>query len=258
MGFAAVRASMAGLGLSLLMVAAPLGARAAEFTAAQKTAIEAIVKDYLIQNPEVLRDAMVELDRRQKEKEQQAQSSITSDPSSKLYTSPNQAVIGNARGTATLVEFFDYNCGYCKRALGDLAHLMQSDPNLKVILKDYPILTPGSIEAAQVASALRRQFQGDKFWQFHQALLGTRGPVGREQALDVARSMGADMDKLEKDMKDPAIQAGIDETMSVATALNLNGTPSYVVGQDVVVGAVGYDELKAKLDNAHKCGKATC
>jgi len=258
MGFGTVRAYMAGLGLSLLVIGAAFSARAAEFTAEQKTAIEAIIKDYLVQNPEVLRDAMVELDRRQKEKEQQAQAGITGDPSSKLYTSVNQAVIGNPQGTATLVEFFDYNCGYCKRALSDLANLMKADPSLKVILKDYPILTPGSIEAAQVASALRRQFQGDKFWQYHQALLGTHGPVGKEQALDVARSMGADMDKLEKDMKDPAIQAGIDETMSVASALNLNGTPSYVVGQDVVVGAVGYAELKAKLDNAHKCGKATC
>lgn len=258
MEFRTVRASIAGLGLSLVLVCVAVGARAAEFSAGQKAAIEAIIKEYLVQNPEVLRDAMVELDRRQKEKEQQAQLSITADPASKLYSSSHQAIIGNPQGTTTLVEFFDYNCGYCKRALSDLANLMKADPNLKVILKDYPILTPGSIEAAQVASALRNQFQGEKFWEYHQALLGTHGPVGKEQALDVARSMGADMDKLAKDMQDPSVQAGIDETMQVASSLNLNGTPSYVVGQDVVVGAVGYAELKAKLDNAHKCGKATC
>lgn len=241
-----------------LALACGSAAPAAEFSTQQKAAIEAIIKDYLIKNPEILRDAMVELDRRQKEQEKQAQLTITGDPSSKLYTSAHQAIIGNPQGTATLVEFFDYNCGYCKRALADLANLMKNDANLKVILKDYPILTPGSIEAAQVASALRNQFQGEKFWEYHQKLLSTRGPVGKDQALEVARDMGADMDKLTKDMQDPAVQAGIDETLQMASALNLNGTPSYVVGEDVVIGAVGYAELKTRVDNAHKCGKATC
>jgi protein-disulfide isomerase len=251
-----LRAAIPALCLGAALAFGP--ARAAEFSPDQKTAIEAIVKEYLVQNPEVLRDAMVELDRRTKAAEAAAQRAITADPGSKLYTSSAQGVVGNPKGTATLVEFFDYNCGYCKHALADVAKLMSTDPNLKIVLKDYPILTQGSVEAAQVASAVRQQFQGEKFWEFHRQLLSTRGPVGKDQALEVARELGADMGQLAKDMADPAIQSGIDETLQMAQALNLSGTPSFIVGQDVVVGAVGFDELKTKVDNAHKCGKATC
>jgi protein-disulfide isomerase len=253
-----LRAAVPAFGLAAALAFGSPVARAAEFSPDQKTAIEAIVKDYLMQNPEVLRDAMVELDRRTKAAEAEAQRTITADPASKLYASAAQGVVGNPNGTTTLVEFFDYNCGYCKHALGDVAKLMSADPNLKVVLKDYPILTQGSVEAAQVASAVRNQFQGDKFWEFHRKLLSTRGPVGKDQALDVARELGADMDKLTKDLSDPAIQAGIDETLQMAQSLNLSGTPSFVVGQDVVVGAVGFEQLKTKVDNAHKCGKSVC
>jgi protein-disulfide isomerase len=252
------RAALPAFGMSLALALSGHSVRAAEFSDDQKAAIQGIIKDYLLQNPEILKDAMVELDHRQKAREQESQLKITADPTSKLYTSSQHAVIGNPQGTATLVEFFDYNCGYCKRALGDLANLMKADTNLKVILKDYPILTPGSVEAAQVAGAVRQQFTGDKFWEFHRKLLSTRGAVGKQQALDVARDLGADMDRLAKDMQDPAIQSGIEETMQMASTLNMNGTPSYVVGQDVVIGAVGYAELKSKLDNARKCGKAAC
>ena len=182
---------------------------------------------------------------------------ITTRPA-QLFSSPHQAVVGNPNGKVTLVEFFDYNCGYCKKSLDDLAKLIKEDPNLRVVLKDFPVLGPGSVEAAQVAWRVRNQFNGDKFWAFHQKLLLTRGPVGKAQALAVAKDMGADMDKLDRDMASPDVKAGIQEVMQIADGLNLTGTPSWVVGRDVVVGAVGYDELKGKIDNVAKCGKAVC
>ena len=219
-----------------LVVAAALVAfggplAASEFTPAQKTEMGGIIRDYLMANPEVLRDAIAELQNREKQAENDAQNKVASDLSGPLYSPANGSVIGNPNGKVTLVEFFDYNCGYCKHALGDLAQLMKTNPDMRVILKDFPILSPGSIEAAQVAIAARNQFKGDRFWEFHQKLLGSRGPVGRAQALAVAKDMGADMDRLQRDADKPEIKTGIAESNDLAKDLMLNGTPSYVVGQ---------------------------
>jgi protein-disulfide isomerase len=233
-------------------------ARATDISPTQKAEIQAIIKDYLMENPEILRDAINVLETREKTAEAEERGKLVSDTSGPLYSSPNQAVIGNPNGTITLIEFFDYNCGYCKRALSDLARLMKDNPDLRVILKDLPILSPGSVEAAQIASAARNQFKGDKFWEFHQKLLGSRGPVAKAQALAVAKDLGADMDRLAKDAAVPSVAAGIEESDQLAKNLQLNGTPSYVIGQEVVVGAVGYDALQSKVTNIRKCGKAIC
>jgi len=228
------------------------------FTEPQKVEIQSVIKDYLLTNPEVLRDAITELERREDVAQSLKREKALSDSQSPLYTSQNQAVVGNPNGKVTLIEFFDYNCGYCKRALDDLAKLMKENPDLRVVLKDLPILSPGSIEAAAVATAARNQFKGDKFWEFHQKLLGSHGQVGKAQALAVAKDLGADMDKLNKDSIAPSVKEGIQENDDIAKGLMMNGTPSYVVGGEVIVGAVGYDQLKAKLDNVRKCGKSDC
>ena len=157
-----------------------------------------------------------------------------------------------------MVEFFDYNCHFCKGALPDIAKLMKDDPNLHVVLKDFPVLGPGSVEAARVGSAVRNQLPGERFWDFHNKLLGMHGPIGKKEALAVAKEMGLDMAQLEKDMASKDVDDGLKETMAVADDLQINGTPTFVVGDAVVVGAVGYDELKNKVDAVHKCGHATC
>jgi protein-disulfide isomerase len=241
-----------GLGLAF----AP--ARSDEFSAAQKAEIQSIMKNYLLENPEVLRDAIAELENREKMAETAARQKIVSNLNGPLYGSAHQSVIGNPNGKITLIEFFDYNCGYCKRALDDLARLMKDNPDLRIVLKDFPILSPGSIEAAQIATAARNQFKGDKYWEFHQKLLASRGQVGRSQALAVAKELGADMDRLGKDAAAPGVMDGIEESEGLAKSLLMNGTPAYVIGQEVVIGAVGYEELKSKVDNVRKCGKAAC
>lgn len=234
------------------------GALAAEFTPEQRSEIGAIMKDYLIHNPDVLREAIDALEKHDKQVEAQARQTAVADQAGVLFSSPHQANVGNPKGDATLVEFFDYNCHYCKGALPDIVKLMQGDPNLKIVLKDFPVLGPGSVEAAKVASAVRNQLHGDRFWQFHFKLLGEHGPVGKAEALAVAKEMGVDMDRLNKDMESPDVMAGLQEVMRTADALQINGTPTFVVGHDVVVGAVGYDELKQKIDSVHKCGHAVC
>lgn len=257
--------ALAGAGL----VAAAVLPAAAQTAPVPRGEVEAIVKDYLVKNPEVLhealmahpeilRDALVEMDRKQKADEETARVKAVSDNATLIFNSPHQAVLGNPNGKTTLVEFFDYNCAYCKKALDDMAKLIKTDPDLRVVIKDFPVLGPGSVEAAQVATALRSQFHGDKYWQFHQKLLSTRGPVAKAQALAVAKEMGADMDKLQKDMAKPETRQSIQEVMQIADSLQLSGTPSFVVGDDVVVGAVGYDEIRNRLDNVRKCGKASC
>ena len=229
-----------------------------EFTPAQKQELGDFIRDYLVSHPEVLRDAIVALDKHDKEVARAEREKAVSDRAGPLFSSPFQANVGNPNGGATRVEFFDYNCHFCKGALPDIAKLMKDDPNLKVVLKDFPVLGPGSVEAARVASAARNQLPGERFWDLHARLLGSHGPVGKAEALAVAKEMGLDMDRLAKDMQDPQIDSGLQEIMTMADSLQINGTPSFVVGQEVVVGAVGYDQLKDKIDSMHKCGRTVC
>lgn len=235
-----------------------LPARAAEFNNAQKAEIESTIRSYLLSHPELLREVSIELEKRQKAEEAELRGRVIADNRKALFDSPYQAVIGNPRGKITLVEFFDYNCGYCKRALGDVTSLIKAEPELRVVLRDFPVLGPNSVEAARVATAVRKQISGERFLEFHQKLLLGRGPNGKEQALAIARDMGLDMDRLQKDIKDPSVQASLEETVKIADELNLTGTPAYVIGDEAVVGAVGADELKKKVDAVAKCGKATC
>jgi len=168
-------------------------------------------------------------------------------------------VVGNPNGKTVLVEFFDYNCGYCKRTIDDIAELIKKNPDLKVILKDFPVLGPGSIEAAKVETAVRNQLTGEKFWDFHRTLLLSHGQVGKSQAMDVAKAKGVDMDKLGADMANQEVAAaGIAEVMNIGDRLGMNGTPSFIIGKEVVVGAVGFDTLQEKVSNTAKCGKAEC
>jgi protein-disulfide isomerase len=256
----------AWLAAAALALASPVSAQAPAATSApttvfndaQKAAIRELVKDFLLKNPEVVQEALVELERRQKENEQQARLKITQDKNGPLYTAKHNVSFGNPNGDVTIVEFFDYNCGFCKRGLADLQKLVTEDKNLRVITKDFPVLGPGSIEAATVALAAKQQLPTEKLWTFHQKLLASRGQVGKQQAMDAAKEAGADLARLTKDIDSPAVRSAIEENMQIADALGLTGTPTYIVGDDVVVGAVGYADLKNRIDNLRKCGRNAC
>jgi protein-disulfide isomerase len=161
---------------ALLATAAPQAARAQNFSPVQKDEIERVVHDYLIAHPEVLQEAMAELEKRQTVAEAEKHKSAVKEHAQKLFSSPTQVTLGNPNGNVTFVEFFDYNCGYCKRAMDDMLTLLKNDSNLKVVLKEFPVLGPGSVEAAQVAGAVRMQDKtGKKYLEFHTKLLGGRG-----------------------------------------------------------------------------------
>jgi len=218
------------------------------FSTGQRTEIEGIIKSYLVEHPEVLQAAMDALDKQQKQADaDKARETIKKDNAT-LFNSTHQVVLGNPQGDETVVEFFDYNCAFCKRALPDMMTLLKTNPNLKFVLKEFPVLGPGSVEAANVAVAARMQDPtGKKYIEFHQKLLGGRGPADKARALAVAKEVGFDMTRLEKDMNSDEVKTTIDEDMKLADSLGVSGTPTYVVGDEVVVGAVGLDELKAKL-----------
>lgn len=253
------RALALAAAVAALSLAATATTRAAgEFSAAQKTGIEKIVHDYLVANPEVIREAIDELEKRQKQAEAASREKAVNEQGDKLLASVNQAVVGNPDGDVTLVEFFDYNCGYCKQSLASVAKLIENDPKLRVVLKDFPILGADSVETAQIATAARMQLSPQKFWEFHKKLLSTRGHIGKPQALAAAKEAGADMDRLEKDAASPETQAALKEVATLADQLKFDGTPSWVIGKEAVVGGLPYAQLKAKIDNMRKCGKATC
>ncbi|MDJ0930770.1 DsbA family protein [Breoghania sp.] len=215
------------------------------------------IRTYLLKNPEIIRDALFELERRKAEAEQKERFATIDQNKSILFDSTRQAVLGNPKGDVTLVEFFDYNCGYCKRVLGDMNRLIDEYPNLRIVLKEFPVLGQGSVEAAQVATAVN-MIAPEKYDAFHQALLTTKGRANGAKAIAVTEQIGIDQAALTKALKDPEIGATLDESYGLAKSLELTGTPSYVIGEEIVFGAVGYDELKTKIDDIRACGSTSC
>ena len=200
-----------------------------------------------------MQDVMAELDKRQQAAEAEKHRSAVVENKATLFGSPHQVVLGNPQGNVTVVEFFDYNCGYCKRALPDMLTLLKTNSDLKFVLKEFPVLGEGSVEAAHVAVAARMQdSSGKKYLEFHQKLLGGRGAADKARALAVAKDVGFDITRIEKDMGSDEVKKTIDEDMKLADALGVSGTPSYVVGSQVVVGAVGLDGLKEKIKAERK------
>jgi protein-disulfide isomerase len=240
----------------LLMLAPPVAAE--EFSAPQKSEIERIVRDYLVSHPEVLQEAIAELEKRQAQADLEKTKAAVASNAETLFNSSRQVVLGNPNGDVTMVEFFDYNCGYCKRAMADMMDLLKNDSKLRIILKEFPVLGPGSVEAAKVAVAVRMQDKtGKKYLDFHQKLLGGRGQADKARALAAAKEAGFDVKRLEADMEGDEAKASLEESLKLGETLGLNGTPSYIVGSDVVVGAVGLEALRGKVATA-RCGKAVC
>src|SRR6187549_86187 len=193
------RSYAAACAVILTLAAAP-SSKADEFSSGQRSEVERIVREYLIAHPEVLQEAMNELDKRQTAVQAEKHKAAIKQYSDALFSSPRQVVLGNPNGNVTFVEFFDYNCGYCKRAMDDMVGIMKNDPKLKVVLKEFPVLGPGSVEAAQVAVAVRMQDPtGKKYLDFHQKLLSGRGQADKTRALAAAKEAGLDVARLEKD-----------------------------------------------------------
>jgi len=243
-----------------LALATPASAQTAQtFTPDQRGEIEKIVREYLLNNPQLLQEVMTELEKRQALADAEKHRAAIKEHAEVIFDSPRQVTLGNPKGDVTMVELFDYNCGFCKRALTDMMDLMKADPKLKVVLKEFPVLGEGSTQAAQVAVAVRMQDKtgGKKYLEFHQKLLTGRGAADKARAMAVAKEIGLDMARLEKDLASEEVKTTLAESFKIAEAIGLNGTPSYVIGNEAVIGAVGLATLKERV-NIARCGKATC
>lgn len=249
---------MLALGASVAFGAFTGVAQAQALSEAQKKEIQEVIKDYLLKNPEIIQETLIELDRRQRDAEIAARQKALKDLGPQLASSKFNGIAGNPQGDVTIVEFFDYNCGYCKRGLADLQKLIKDDSKLKVVLKDLPILSPGSRDAAAVALAVKAQVKPEVFWDFHARLMNKSGQIGKAQALEVAKAVGADLSAVEKEVGSADIASAFEESRRLADSLGLSGTPAYIIGDEVVIGAVGYDKLKVKIDSMRKCGKTEC
>lgn len=219
-----------------------------------------VVRDYMVANPGILEEVLAALEAKRQQDQVASRSDALDANRERIFRSPASPVVGNPAGDITLVEFFDYNCGYCKRMLPALLDLMESDPKLRVVFKEWPVLTDGSAEAARVALAVLK-VAPQQYLDFHVELMSQpagNGGVDGKRALQVAEDLGIDRAAVEEAAKSPEIDTEISETFKVAEALGLRGTPSYVVGNEVIPGAVSYEELQAKIAEARKTECQTC
>jgi protein-disulfide isomerase len=204
--------------------------------------------DYLARHPEAIEDALGRYESSEAAAAAAKQKAAIKANAAILFNSTRQVTLGNPKGDVTVVEFFDYNCGFCKRALSDLLDLIKQDAKVKVVLKELPVLGPDSVAAARVAVAVHLQDPGGaKYLAFHQQLLGSRGRIDQARALATAAGLGLDMARLGRDMASAEATATLDEVRKLARQLGINGTPSYVIGDTVVIGAVGLRALTAEV-----------
>ena len=205
----------------------------ADLGKADRAEFDAVIEDFIRNNPEVLRDALIALAAR--EEAERKQTGLA-----KVRDDMGDPVMGNPNGKITLYEFSDYNCGYCKRVFKPIQQLLHDNPDVRLVIKEFPILSQSSLVAAKAAIAT--QMQG-KFGAYHIAMMTYRGQITEEVVMRLAAQAGVDEKQLKLDMESQKTAAIIQRTREAATALEINGTPGIVVGNTVIPGAIGLDEL---------------
>ena len=224
----------------ILLLAFPAKAQDT-LTPEQKTAIEKLIREYLIANPEVLVEAAQALEKRQAAEEKIAQKQRVVANTAALFASADDFV-HNPDGRIPMVEFFDYQCGYCKRVLPAIQRLRAEIPDVRMIYKEYPILGPVSEYAARAAIASRRQ---GKYLRFHDLLMGFRGRLSERAVLEVAARAELDVAELETDMKAPEVKAVIEANIALGLTMQVRGTPAMFIGETYVPGAIPYAKMVA-------------
>jgi protein-disulfide isomerase len=232
------------LSLGLLTAAGSLAALAAADTGLTEEQFGTMVRNYLLKHPEVLRETIEALDKKEKAAETQASVEVISTRAKEIFRSSDDHVAGNPAGKISVVEFFDYNCGYCRHSLPDVLKLIDSDRDVRLVIKEFPILGPGSVTAAKAAIAARHQ---NKYWNFHLALMRTPGTVDDAKVFEVAKSIGLDIGKLKSDMENPEVARILAQNHAMAQALGIQGTPAFIIDQTLIPGAPGYDGLSSAV-----------
>jgi protein-disulfide isomerase len=228
--------------LATTLLVAPL--QAAEFSDAQKSEMGGIIREYLLENPEVLRDALIALQQREEAKQAESQKDQLKQNADAIFRSPGDFALGNPDASVTLVEFLDYNCGYCKKSLPTVEKLIESDKDLRIVFKEFPILSPGSVVAAKAAIAARKQ---DKYWELHQAFMRFAGAKDEATVLAIAEKTGLDMDRLKKDMEAPEVAEILSANTQLARTIGVEGTPGFIVDETLIPGAASVETFTAMI-----------
>ncbi len=217
------------------------------FSKKQQGDINDMIRAYILEHPEILPEAIQILQNRSKQ-------SLLQQNHTRLYEDGFSFIGGNIDGDVTVVEFFDYNCGYCKQALSTVERLKRADGNIRIIYKEFPILSETSYIASKAAMASSNQ---GKYKVFHKAMLRNKGSLTEDKIFEIARKNGLDVKKLAKDMTNPLLERNIQVNHSLAEALDITGTPSFVIGNTIIPGAVPYEQLVALIRQAREQAKAT-
>jgi protein-disulfide isomerase len=237
------------LACALLAIAPARPLEAAEFTPEQRKAIEAIIHDYMMQNPDVLIDALREAEAKASSDADVKAAQVLRDRRHEVFDDPATPVGGNPQGDVTIVEFFDYRCPYCKQVNPAIQKLLDQDRKLRFVYKEFPVLGEQSDIAARAALAARLQ---GKYEPFHNAMMSAKGQINEELVYRLAGSIGLDVDRLKRDMTDPEIDQALSANRSLAKALELRGTPGFVIGDHIIPGAIDLDALKTMVADARK------
>ena len=253
MGYAATTAVL-GLAFTGQQAQAEPGAG---FSPDQTKAIQGIIKDYLIANPDVMLEVQKVLEAKLEKQEAEKIKTALAENAKDLYRRPNSPTAGNTDGDITVTEFFDYNCGYCKKSYPDVAKLIGSDSKVRVVFKEFPILSKGSEEASRVALAARKQ---GKYWEFHSAMLESKAQANEASALKIAEKLGLDMAALKIDMDSPEVKAELLSVKDLAAKMGINGTPHFLVGDKSIAGAPQdlLPQLSSQIGELRKSGCAYC
>ena len=230
--------------LAASLIVGPVSAQDMTPEQVKELALEAI-----LENPEIIMEAVAIIQAREAEEAAAASAEVLTSERDLLENDPNAPVAGNPEGDVVIVEFFDYNCPYCRRAGKEVEALIEADPNVKLVYREWPILGEGSVVASRAALAAREQ---GKYEVFHHALMALEGRVNEQKVMQVAAEMGLDLDKLKADMQLPAIDQHIQTTMDLTRKLGFNGTPSFVVGENTVPGFVERDALEELVQKARE------
>ena len=238
--------------IALVGLLAPGRAAAAAFTPEQHQAIEAIVRDYLAKHPEeVLQTLQAAEDKMKSEAHDKASATLVK-RRQEVFDDPNSPVAGNPKGDVSLVEFFDYECPYCKEVEPALEKLLREDSQLRFVYKEFPVLGPASVTAARAALAARKQ---GKYDAFHRTMMALKGHIDDAAVFKVAAAVGLNIDQLKHDMSDPAVNTDLKANIKLAEALDIRGTPGFVIGDEIVPGAISFDDLKGLIAKARKTKK---
>ncbi|HUC66712.1 MAG TPA: DsbA family protein [Stellaceae bacterium] len=248
-----MRAPFLRLVLGLLLVL-PLAAptRADEpLTPAQKAAVEKIIHDYFMAHPDFMVEVLHAAEEKLKAEQANDAKQAIAAKRDELLHDASAPVGGNPKGDVTIVEFFDYRCPYCKEVEPSLDALLQQDPKLRIVYKEFPVLGPASVYASRIALAARQQ---GKYAAFHKAMMGTKGEVTDDVVLKVATSVGIDVEKAKADMNAPEIDDLIKRNYALADALDIQGTPAFVIGDTLIPGATDIAKLRALIAEQRKSG----